>query len=748
MAQPLHQTPTAAASFVPQRSEFGSTVASQTTPRVVSNAVNEPGLQGQGRIPSSMNDGSSGRTATAESTSTNSATFAATVTAPSRLINAESILNRFAPPVTIRLGVNSNSQQQQRQQGSLQITAVVPATPHIPRETTHRVPASAGGDGGDGTGAALLPGIDSMFPQPTEGEFMQRHPFAPISSGTVSNSEIFDDVEGGGEGSGEEGLMISDLDGGRYAWVSDAILRRDQGRGSDDSIGRSEGEIASGSDDEYQNPNQENEDPTGNEVTSGSRGGTGTIPIHTRRPLSQLWPPPTSSLRSAAAQQPVSNSSSSSSSMSDLGDVILSYFAASYPYSSATSMRGAGRGGIGTNRTVALSAGSGTALTRDVGGIPSNVSRTTGSTAVDMMLSDDYDDSSNDEDDEYPPLDVNDIPRPLTPLPMLSSDDSLLDRAMVYEGMGELDSLGVRDDEDAESSATTRRPPVPRIRSRTTAYDLEIEEMFSPFLSRYYPFSTARSIFERDSSPPPLEPYEPYTERQSSATSVSPTAASEVGAAAAASIRSPAAAHTREGEIGGTGNRITAPVRRSSLPLHLSLSSYASMSPTSTAHQQQAHTNTGTRPSPDDDHNDSSRFLSSRRPYSATSGRGGYSFGFADFLASGGLRSVSSPPSSSSFRYGSQRGSQRGSSAPQTASARPHFRSKPVHEVSCRHCGTVVCKRGMKAILLADMNIELFSTDFPPRVELVNEDYTTQNCFCSIRDAACLDCGSVIGYHV
>eukprot|EP00842_Homolaphlyctis_polyrhiza_P004127 jgi/Hompol1/4715/HPOL_003847-RA len=82
-------------------------------------------------------------------------------------------------------------------------------------------------------------------------------------------------------------------------------------------------------------------------------------------------------------------------------------------------------------------------------------------------------------------------------------------------------------------------------------------------------------------------------------------------------------------------------------------------------------------------------------------------------------------------------------------SMRPHFRSKVVCVLDCKHCGTEVCRRGMKAILLADMNVELFSTDSPPYgVQLVNDDYQTRNCFCRIRDVACLGCGNVIGYHV
>ncbi|KAJ3045288.1 Protein fam72a [Rhizophlyctis rosea] len=55
----------------------------------------------------------------------------------------------------------------------------------------------------------------------------------------------------------------------------------------------------------------------------------------------------------------------------------------------------------------------------------------------------------------------------------------------------------------------------------------------------------------------------------------------------------------------------------------------------------------------------------------------------------------------------------------------------------------------MKAILLGNTKVELYSTDTPPvGVQLVWQDYVTQNCLCRIRDAACLGCGNVVGYHV
>lgn len=83
------------------------------------------------------------------------------------------------------------------------------------------------------------------------------------------------------------------------------------------------------------------------------------------------------------------------------------------------------------------------------------------------------------------------------------------------------------------------------------------------------------------------------------------------------------------------------------------------------------------------------------------------------------------------------------------SSGRHPFMSKTVCELSCKHCTTTICRRGMKAILLADTAVELFSTDNPPMgAQLVNDDYTTASCACRIRDVACLSCGCVVGYHV
>ncbi|KAI8326545.1 hypothetical protein GQ54DRAFT_319159 [Martensiomyces pterosporus] len=84
-----------------------------------------------------------------------------------------------------------------------------------------------------------------------------------------------------------------------------------------------------------------------------------------------------------------------------------------------------------------------------------------------------------------------------------------------------------------------------------------------------------------------------------------------------------------------------------------------------------------------------------------------------------------------------------------TNNAQQH-RSKNVCRLYCRYCHSNVCTRGMRALLLADNRIELFSTDMPPmlRIQLVGVDYTTRSCRCKIRNVACLGCGNEIGYHI
>ena len=84
-----------------------------------------------------------------------------------------------------------------------------------------------------------------------------------------------------------------------------------------------------------------------------------------------------------------------------------------------------------------------------------------------------------------------------------------------------------------------------------------------------------------------------------------------------------------------------------------------------------------------------------------------------------------------------------------TSVSNPNLRNKLVYALDCALCRVRVCKRAMRAILLADVKVELYSTDIPPpQICLQSEDRQTQGCRCRIRDTVCATCGQVLGYHV
>ncbi|XP_030828403.1 protein FAM72A-like [Strongylocentrotus purpuratus] len=78
------------------------------------------------------------------------------------------------------------------------------------------------------------------------------------------------------------------------------------------------------------------------------------------------------------------------------------------------------------------------------------------------------------------------------------------------------------------------------------------------------------------------------------------------------------------------------------------------------------------------------------------------------------------------------------------------FKKKPVVQLVCRFCDSCICKRGMKAVLLADTNMELYSTDAPcaGKISNVDKPYSTGKCECRISDTACNHCGNNVGYTI
>ncbi|XP_052057042.1 protein FAM72A isoform X1 [Apodemus sylvaticus] len=78
------------------------------------------------------------------------------------------------------------------------------------------------------------------------------------------------------------------------------------------------------------------------------------------------------------------------------------------------------------------------------------------------------------------------------------------------------------------------------------------------------------------------------------------------------------------------------------------------------------------------------------------------------------------------------------------------FKDRCVSILCCKFCKQVLSSRGMKAVLLADTDIDLYSTDIPPTntVDFIGRCYFTGICKCKLKDIACLKCGNIVGYHV
>ncbi|KAM6166186.1 protein FAM72A isoform 2-T2 [Erethizon dorsatum] len=68
------------------------------------------------------------------------------------------------------------------------------------------------------------------------------------------------------------------------------------------------------------------------------------------------------------------------------------------------------------------------------------------------------------------------------------------------------------------------------------------------------------------------------------------------------------------------------------------------------------------------------------------------------------------------------------------------FKDRCVSILFCKFCKQVLSSRGMKAVLLADTDIDLFSTDIPPTnaVDFIGRCYFTEICKCKLKDIACL----------
>jgi hypothetical protein len=73
--------------------------------------------------------------------------------------------------------------------------------------------------------------------------------------------------------------------------------------------------------------------------------------------------------------------------------------------------------------------------------------------------------------------------------------------------------------------------------------------------------------------------------------------------------------------------------------------------------------------------------------------------------------------------------------SPETTTTSPHAEddsSRNAYTLSCKFCANVLTRRGMRARLVADARIHIWSTDEKPSVKLVGSSYATTTCQCQL----------------
>lgn len=71
-----------------------------------------------------------------------------------------------------------------------------------------------------------------------------------------------------------------------------------------------------------------------------------------------------------------------------------------------------------------------------------------------------------------------------------------------------------------------------------------------------------------------------------------------------------------------------------------------------------------------------------------------------------------------------------------------------VYELCCHRCQSVLCSRGMKVLLVADLSHQLFSTDIPSDGISGGGNHPIETCACLAERSVCCQCGAEVGYHV
>ncbi|KCZ74318.1 hypothetical protein H311_04718 [Anncaliia algerae PRA109] len=67
----------------------------------------------------------------------------------------------------------------------------------------------------------------------------------------------------------------------------------------------------------------------------------------------------------------------------------------------------------------------------------------------------------------------------------------------------------------------------------------------------------------------------------------------------------------------------------------------------------------------------------------------------------------------------------------------------------CKECKKNIVKFALKSCLLTNQSINFYSTNIiSEEISTVNGYYKAHTCKCKVTDVGCINCGSIVGYHI
>ncbi|RVD91722.1 FAM72 domain-containing protein [Tubulinosema ratisbonensis] len=72
-----------------------------------------------------------------------------------------------------------------------------------------------------------------------------------------------------------------------------------------------------------------------------------------------------------------------------------------------------------------------------------------------------------------------------------------------------------------------------------------------------------------------------------------------------------------------------------------------------------------------------------------------------------------------------------------------------IYSLVCKECRNPLVKYSLKSCLLTDYSVNFYSTNvISEKISTVNGFYKAFTCKCRVTDMGCINCGTIIGYHI